>query len=100
MASGCAAGWRGGPLWIAGGLRGSSGAIAHPGGAGGALVVHGSGTIRRMTLVWVGVAVAAVVLLVVMIKRLVASGGRKAADTDLGTVSEAWLSDERGRKDS
>ena len=53
-----------------------------------------------MNLIWVGVAFAAVVILAVVIKRLVASGERKAADTDLGTVSEAWLSDERGRKDS
>ena len=75
-----AAGWRCGPLWIAGGparRAGPSGAIARPGAASGrgrGLLVHGSGTIRSMNLIWVGVAFAAVVILAVVIKRLVASG--------------------------
>lgn len=57
-------------------------------------------TIRRMNLVWIGVAVAAVIGLAVAIRRLVASAEGESADADLGTVSEGWLSDERGRKDS
>jgi hypothetical protein len=51
-----------------------------------------------MNLVWIGVAVAAVVLLAVVIKRLVASGERTPADADFGSVSEKWLSEQRADK--
>jgi hypothetical protein len=51
-----------------------------------------------MGAVWIGVAVAVVAALVAVVRR--ASTGRKSADVDVGSVSESWLSEERGRKDS
>jgi hypothetical protein len=59
---------------------------------------HPSGTIRSMGAVWLGVAVAVVAGIVALLRR--SSAGGKSADVDAGSVSESWLSEERGRKDS
>jgi len=48
---------------------------------------------------WIALGVAAVVgLLAWTIKRFLA-GHRASRDVDVGNVSEAWLSEQRGRKD-
>lgn len=51
-----------------------------------------------MNLVWIGIAVVAVIGLAIAIRRLVASGEGESADADLGTVSEVWLSEQRADK--
>jgi hypothetical protein len=51
-----------------------------------------------MGAVWVVASLAVVVALVVVLRR--ARAGKSAADVDRGSVSESWLSEERGRKDS
>jgi hypothetical protein len=52
-----------------------------------------------MNVVWVGgVAIATVVVAVAVALRW--RGGRQSADVDVGPVSDGWLSEQRGRKDS
>jgi hypothetical protein len=53
-----------------------------------------------MNVMWIafGATVAAVTV-VATIRRLVAVGHRGRVDTDLGTVSDGWLSENRSRKD-
>jgi hypothetical protein len=52
---------------------------------------------------WLGIAVVVVAgLAVAALTKLrgSSSGGGKSADVDVGSVSEGWLSEHRGRKDS
>ena len=51
-----------------------------------------------MNLVWIGIAVAAVVILAVVLRRLVAPRDRKPTDVDLGSVSQSWLTEQRADK--
>jgi hypothetical protein len=50
-----------------------------------------------MGAVWVGLAVAAVAAVVALLRRSSARG--RSADVEVGSVSEAWLSEQRARKD-
>jgi hypothetical protein len=52
-----------------------------------------------MGAVWVVAALAVVVVLIAVVRR-VRTSGKPAADVDLGSVSESWVSEQRGRKDS
>jgi len=55
-----------------------------------------------MEAVWVGVVIAAAVVVGLVVagrRRRRLGGGRSASLDHLGSVSEGWLSDERGRKD-
>jgi hypothetical protein len=49
---------------------------------------------------WLVVAVAAVASLVIAGLRRRSSGAGRSADVEVGPVSEGWLSEQRGRKDS
>ncbi len=49
---------------------------------------------------WIVVVAVAVGLAVVGLWRRLPGGGQSADLDHLGSVSEGWLSDERGRKDS
>jgi hypothetical protein len=49
---------------------------------------------------WIVVAVAALAGIVIAGLRRRSTGGGRAADVDVGPVSEGWLSEQRGRKDS
>jgi hypothetical protein len=51
-------------------------------------------------MVWVALgAGVAVVVAAVTVKRLLAAARREPTNTDLGSVSDGWLSDNRARKD-
>ena len=52
-----------------------------------------------MGVLLAGAVVVAVFLAVVVVVRRV-SASRGSADVDLGSVSQSWMSDQRGRKDS
>jgi len=56
-------------------------------------------TISNMNRLWIALAGAAtLVALAAAIKRFVRH--KRSTDIDVGTVSEGWLSEQRGRKDS
>jgi hypothetical protein len=50
--------------------------------------------------VWIGIVVAVVVSLAAAVMKRRVAAGRKSNDVDVGSVSEGWLSEQRGRKDS
>ena len=50
-----------------------------------------------MNALWIGLAIATVVVGVAVAMRW--RGGRGSADVDVGSVSEGWLSEQRGQKD-
>ena len=53
-----------------------------------------------MGMVWIALgAVIAVAGTAITIKRFLASSHNGPSQTDLGTVSDSWLSDNRARKD-
>ena len=53
-----------------------------------------------MSVVWIALgAGVAVVVTAVTIKRLLGAARREPTSTDLGAVSDSWLSDNRARKD-
>lgn len=53
-----------------------------------------------MNAVWLGVGIAIGTVVVGVAVALRWSGGRQSADVDVGSVSEGWLAEQRGRKDS
>jgi hypothetical protein len=53
-----------------------------------------------MNAVWVGVGIAIAAVVVGFAVAIRWRGGRGSADVDVGSVSEGWLAEQRGRKDA